>query len=102
MTTVCISDDEVLLTGHAGYGPHGADIVCEAITILCHTLEASVECGRCEKWSGHFKADRRECSHDEAVVFDAIIRGWEILAWAYPKNVRIVRKGADGKVVANS
>ena len=33
-------DDHILeCTGHTGYGPHGKDILCASVTILCLTIK---------------------------------------------------------------
>lgn len=89
MIIVSITDDSITLSGHAGYAPRGQDIVCEAVTILCHTLEASIAPGRCEKRSGFFRADRRGTTHDEEVLFNGFITGLEILSEVYPDFIQI-------------
>lgn len=89
MIIVSITDDNITLSGHAGYAPRGQDIVCEAVTILCHTLEASISQGRCEKRSGFFRADRRETTHDEEVLFHAFITGLRILSEVYSDFIQI-------------
>lgn len=43
MTNIEHTDSGITITGHAGYAPHGKDIVCAAISALVQTFIASVE-----------------------------------------------------------
>lgn len=43
MITIAMSIDKVKIRGHAGYAPHGQDIVCAGVTALTQTLVESIE-----------------------------------------------------------
>ena len=43
MTTVTVTPHEIVIDGHANYGPEGQDIVCAAISTLSQALIRSIE-----------------------------------------------------------
>lgn len=43
MIEVCKVDDGLVISGHAGAAPKGEDLVCAAVTILIHSLNAMLE-----------------------------------------------------------
>lgn len=43
MITIAMSTDKVKIRGHAGYAPHGQDIVYAGVTALTQTLVESIE-----------------------------------------------------------
>ena len=88
------------VTGHAGYAPHGSDVVCAAASMLLYTLAASVQrmqesglVARCSidlregagtvlwepnaKWRGEVR-----------LVTDSLCLGFRLLARDYGEHVR--------------
>lgn len=93
------SNNVLEISGHAGAGEPGEDLVCAAVTILMRTLEASVMDNRarlcptvCHK-DGYARiqcnpAPRAKAKSKE--IFTTIYRGYELLAQQYPEYVRTV------------
>ena len=93
----------VSITGHAESDEKGKDLICASASILAYTLAEYVK--KAEK-EGKLKSCLRfleegdtivSCSpyqeYGEAIttVFDAIIRGYELLARDYPDNISYER-----------
>ncbi len=92
MITVTRSSDSVSFKGHAGYAPHGQDIVCSAVSALVQTLIQSVEDLCTDEISYHLQPGSVEIKHDALthnaqVLFDAFMIGVYMIADSYPKNV---------------
>ncbi|MEG0228779.1 MAG: ribosomal-processing cysteine protease Prp, partial [Lachnospiraceae bacterium] len=43
MIAVNVRNDEITVSGHAGYAPQGQDIVCAAVTALTQTLIKAIQ-----------------------------------------------------------
>lgn len=43
MIRIAIDKNCITVTGHAGYAPHGKDIVCAGVSVLFQTLIRSIE-----------------------------------------------------------
>ena len=43
MVEVCVRKNEIKVSGHAMYAPHGQDIVCAGVSSLVRTLIHSIE-----------------------------------------------------------
>lgn len=91
----------LLLTGHAGSGEYGRDLVCAAVSILAHTLAANVreleQLGAVEDVVVRLEAGRGEIScaarpqHRAAVelIFRAVCRGILLLGEQWPECVEV-------------
>lgn len=84
------------VTGHAGAGPHGEDIVCAAISFLATTcanaLESVAKAGpQTESREGYLKALVPEDSlNDQAeTILETFRQGAKDLADMYPRHVRL-------------
>lgn len=85
MTRIILKPHELTAEGHAGYGPHGQDIVCAAISVLAQTLAACVEdqAEEAEIMPGYVHIRWV----DETEAAKVIKRGFELLCEAYPNHV---------------
>jgi len=81
--------------GHAGYAPHGQDIVCAAVSALVQTFFASVK----ELTTDEIKADMAagnaviqywNLSKEAQLLVDSFFIGIHMIADDYPDFVRIV------------
>jgi uncharacterized protein YsxB (DUF464 family) len=90
--------NSISIRGHAGYAPHGQDIVCAAVSTLVQTFIASVE----ELTADEITAHRNEqgqiqtiqfghLSERAQVLLDALFVGIQMVADTFPANVRIVQ-----------
>jgi len=84
--------------GHAEFAPHGEDLVCSAVTILVHTLEANVEdmelkgfaVSECCVENGYAKIRCKPYQGYEdmaATKFSAVCVGFELLAEEFPEYI---------------
>lgn len=95
MIEVNRSGSGLTIQGHAGFAPHGQDIVCAAVSALVQTFCASVE----ELTADPIKAD---FSPGEAVIQygnlsdsaklleDSLFVGLKMIADNYPDHVRVL------------
>jgi len=85
------------VTGHAGSGPYGHDLVCAAVSGIVlgglNALEDPEEAYRIEILEGSIdlRACRAISSHDRTVL-SVIERQLESLEASYPDNLRLERK----------
>lgn len=98
------------LSGHAGYGPVGCDIVCAAVSILSQTLIRNLEKFSDRGWYVlEYELDGGECYiHCKASGYYSMIvemfrftmEGLKMLAEEYPQHVQIIETGGmkDGDV----
>ncbi len=100
MLNVKITEEELVISGHAGYAPHGCDIVCAAATILSYT---AAECVKNAAAQGRLKEEpfislnpghiEIRCSPKYAysseihAVFAALRGGFQMLGENYPMSV---------------
>lgn len=90
MIIVDITDSKLTLAGHADYAPKGYDIVCEAVGALTQTFSSSLPEWRTVKMeSGYVEFDLSDKTHDEDILYACYMRGIELLASGYPKNITI-------------
>ena len=92
-------------TGHAGYGPKGADIVCASLSILCATLAYSAglaqEAGQLLDLQVKMEGGKAEImaapapryEQDIAREFQTILNGYRLLADNYPDYVQLDESG---------
>lgn len=91
---------ELTITGHAGAGQMGDDIVCSAVSILFYSLAATLDEHRelftqppsftDEAGNGHLEC--KPSPKYEATVktlFTPVLKGYQLLADAYPKFVEL-------------
>lgn len=93
----------VRISGHAGSGEYGRDLVCAAVSALAATLAQNVEdmaaSGKLGRYSvslnsgnGDIRCEPKPGSRREAVVlFEAICTGFDAIAKQYPENVSFER-----------
>lgn len=97
MTTVTYFDmnDEISIeiSGHAGYGKKGEDIVCSAISMLSQTLIAYLDVDH-EKFSYSLK-DGYVWAYAKGinvrVAFNVIMTGFYLLEKNYPDHITLKR-----------
>lgn len=90
-----------LISGHAGAGKEGKDLICAACSILSYTLERELERVGAEpevsrdKERGYclIKAGRHDAQ--TAAIMDTIRTGFRLLEENYPDHVRCSFKGGD-------
>lgn len=92
---------ELTITGHAGHGKKGEDIVCSAISILFYSLLKSLsQCHEMfeEKLDFEYKDGKGYVKCKPKVTFEAnialifwtILNGFEAIAEIFEKNVELV------------
>jgi len=92
--------------GHAGFADHGEDIVCAAISVLMQTAVNSLEAVAglksfifdADETSGYMyielPANLNETESAKAeIVLKTVLTGLEGIAQAYPKYMRLLKKG---------
>lgn len=88
----------ITIEGHAGYAPHGQDIVCAAVSALVQTFIASVE----ELTADEIKAVKskegqiqtiqyKHLTERAQVLLDAFFVGIRMIADSYPRNLKLVQ-----------
>ncbi len=88
------------ITGHAKHGEKGEDIVCAAISTLFYTLAESLyECKHMmakdivfsdEDGNGHIRCKpKAEYEANVSLVFWTILKGFDLVARNYEKNVNL-------------
>lgn len=85
------------VTGHADYGPHGADIVCAGVSALTYALLASAE-----KLGGDMIGCRADSGDVECVcrggdgAFMVALCGMKEIARKYPQHVEVIDAAQGG------
>ena len=92
---------EVSVSGHAGYGPKGSDIVCAAVSMLSQSLAAALEqaekdgllgCFHYQAEDGGVEIQAAIHSHGRKIV-DGMVRvtiaGFRLLEERYPGHVSV-------------
>ncbi len=111
MTNVTVSyKDNSLVSfeadGHAGFANHGEDIVCAAISVLMQTAVNSLDAVagiktiifEADETSGYMyielPANLDETKKAKAdIVLNTVLTGLQGIAQAYPKYMRLLKKG---------
>lgn len=113
MTTIRYDRDDMSMeiSGHAGGGPHGADIICAAISALEQTLlRALTDMDR--QGDGRLVGGRHDTPGEVRMrfipkawarfrtrsFFDFTMLGMRMIAEQYPENVHIEEENEDGTV----
>lgn len=92
----------MVLSGHAGAGPKGSDLVCAAVSALAQTLEQAVQrlyfqqmlrrCPKIELGEGSAEiiaVPKAQYRQEVAMVFWTVQNGISELAASFPENVRL-------------
>ena len=95
MIEVSVRKNGITVTGHAGNGPPGQDIVCAAVSILTENLIQSVESlteDRIEYEISPGRADIKfgNLSEKSRTLVDSFFVGICMIADGYPENIQIV------------
>lgn len=94
MITVTRNKNGFSLKGHAGYAPHGQDVVCAAVSTLLQAFNLSVR----ELTTDEIKADMAagnaviqygNLSAKGQLLLDSFFVGLKMIADEFPANVRI-------------
>lgn len=93
--TVEQTEHSITIEGHAGYAPHGQDIVCAAVSALVAAFVASVE----ELTGDEIQADMtagnaviryENLSANAQLLMGSFFVGIRMIADDYPNNVKVV------------
>lgn len=95
MIEVMISQEGILVRGHAEYAEEGKDIVCAGITALTQTLVESIESLsedtiKYDISPGMAAIYYRDLSERSQTLVDSFFIGVSMIASEFPENVRIV------------
>lgn len=99
MIKICLDVDQqgnnrISVTGHAGYAPHGQDIVCAAVSTLVQAFIASVEKLTTDKIKVDMAAGKAviqygNLSAQGQVLVDSLFVGINMIADEFPDYVRV-------------
>lgn len=92
---------ELHVRGHAGYAPHGSDIVCAAVSSLCQTLALSVaneisDCTLRQKAGELYICSRPHGKAERLIsleLFGHTMRGLRAVEKEFPENIKIAVRG---------
>ena len=92
---VSVREDNITVTGHAGYAPPGQDIVCAAVSTLFQTLIKSIEDLAHDEISYHIAQNRANIdygnlSEKSRTLIDSFFVGITMIASEYPDYIRVV------------
>lgn len=95
MIKVYHGSNSIILSGHAGYGGYGQDIVCAAVSALVQTLIAAIEELTEDKIiyeirPGNTYVHYGNLSEQGRLLIDSFFIGLGMIAEAYPDSVRII------------
>lgn len=94
MITVSRNDSGITIKGHAGYAPHGQDVVCAAVSTLVQGFLLSVM----ELTHDEIKADMKpgevimqygDLSKEAILLVSSLFVGLKMVADEFPDNVRV-------------
>lgn len=97
MIRIKISTSEILVEGHAYYGPDGYDIVCAATSMLLQSLIASLNefTDDLIKYSlskGSSYVNYKNDSSETDLLIRSFILGCSLLADEYPNHVKLAQE----------
>ncbi|MCD8207455.1 MAG: ribosomal-processing cysteine protease Prp [Bacteroidales bacterium] len=96
MINISVREDNIEVTGHAGYADPGSDIVCAAVSALWQTLIESVESLTDDILEYDIDGEQinkvvfRNLSEPTRTLIDSFFIGVNMIANEYPDCVRIV------------
>lgn len=96
MITINHTHGKISIKGHAGYAPHGQDIVCAAISALTETFVMSVDelttdKLNCIMGAGNALIKYRNLTEQSQLLLSSFLLGCEAIAAAYPDNVQVIK-----------
>ena len=96
MIKIIKTNNIITITGHAGYAPHGQDIVCSAVSALTQTFIASVEELTDDKikhaiMAGNAFIKYGDLSKEARLLLGSFFVGLEMIANTYPDYVQIAQ-----------
>lgn len=96
MIVITKHENGLSIRGHAGYAPHGQDIVCAAVSALVQTFIASVEELTIDKLKvfrneqGQIQTIQyRNLSAQGQVLLGSFFVGIRMIADSYPSNLKL-------------
>ena len=96
MVLIDVTNDLISVHGHAE-GEHGNNIACEAVTVLCNSIAASLTeiTGQPEQvlefGSGNFILDREDLSAESGLLVRSFLLALEMVSEAYPDKIRMTK-----------
>lgn len=78
----------IRVSGHAGAGPHGHDLVCAAVSALTQSLEINAERAETHDKAGLSEICMPYCTTN-LVLYKSYLRSMRVLADQYPGNIAI-------------
>lgn len=92
----------IAVTGHAGHGPPGHDLVCAAVSTLTQTLISAIDDLTDDKLKSDIQPGKvvigyRDLSAHGRLLIDSFFVGVNGVAEAYPECVKIVSPGGATK-----
>lgn len=98
MVLISVTDAVIHISGHAGAGPRGQSVPCEAVTVLCNTLAASLFeiTQQPEKImafeSGNVMIDRNDLSVESDLLIRSFLLGLQMVSEAYPEYITMTEQ----------
>lgn len=94
MVLITRQHGEIIIEGHAGYAPHGQDIVCAGVSTLTQGFIEAVEQLTTDKLKTHITAGKaiiryKELSKDAQLLLSSFFIGLKMIANEYPNNVKL-------------
>lgn len=95
MIVITTTDTQITVTGHAGHGPPGQDIVCAAVSTLVQTLAGALEqltpdTADCTLEPGNTEIQLHSPSAKARLLMNAFCIGAKAIAEEYPNYVKII------------
>lgn len=97
MIVITRSAGKITISGHAGYAPHGQDIVCAAISTLTQVFVASI--GELTTDNiiaviepGNAVIEHGNLTEEGKLLSDSFLLGINMISETYPAYVRIERE----------
>lgn len=92
MIQITRHDGRISIQGHAGFAPHGQDIVCAGVSTLAQTLIASIENLTNDKIEyeatpGMVTITHNRLSDSARLLIDSFLLGVQMIAESYPNHV---------------
>ena len=96
MIEVKRSSGSITIKGHAGYAPHGQDIVCAAVSTLAQNMVYSIselteDKIQCDMQPGSVEIRYGNLSADAQLLVSSFFIGIREVANVYPNHVKIVQ-----------
>lgn len=95
MIVVYAQQGRIAVTGHAGHGPPGHDLVCAAVSTLVQTLVSTIgeltdDKVKSDIRPGKVVVEYRDLSARGRLLIDSFFVGINGVAGAYPECVKII------------